>query len=118
MATPTTSADVVPSPEALRAQLTMYMDLYKHHFDLFVKAVVIYFAAMGAIAGYVFNDSLSSGTRVAVSSVAGIVSLLALVACVCSRRWVTTVEQHVTMMCRQLNLVPFPFSGSRHMTMI
>jgi membrane protein implicated in regulation of membrane protease activity len=96
----------------------MYMDVYKHHFDLFVKGVVIYFAAMGAIAGYVFNDTLNSGTRVAVSSVAGIFSLLAVLACLLSRRWVTIVERHVAMMCHQLGLAPFPFSGARHMTII
>jgi len=42
--------------------LMIYIDIYKHHFDLFLKGYIFYLAVIGAIAGLVFSNEVDAQT--------------------------------------------------------
>ena len=107
-----------PSADLTRAHLAMFIDVYKHHFDLFVKTVFLYFAAMGTAAGYVFRTSATLESKMAVCGVAAAVSIVAVVTCIVCQKWVLRLENTVTAMCIQLALLPFPFSGAKTMPIL
>ena len=107
-----------PSADLTRAHLAMFIDVYKHHFDLFVKTVFLYFAAMGTAAGYVFRTSATPESKMAVCGVAAAVSIVAVVTCIVCQKWVLRLENTVTAMCIQLALLPFPFSGAKTMPIL
>src|ERR1035441_1669360 len=98
--------------------MQMYLDVYKHHFDLFVKAVFLYFATMGATAGYVFAGSTTRGAKIAVLLVGAALSLVAECACVVSRRWVVAVDRRVAKFAEELGVESFPFNGARDTTIV
>lgn len=99
-------------------QMSMYVDVYKHHFDLFVKGVFLYFAVMGAAAGYVFGSATSRGSRIAVLLMASAISLVAQSACVVSRKWVRAVAMRVEKIAERLNIDAFPFDGAASITVV
>ena len=104
--------------DTAKSQMQMYLDVYKHHFDLFVKAVFLYFATIGATAGYVFASSTTRGAKISVLLVGAALSVVAECACVVSRRWVMAVDQRVAKFAEELGVESFPFSGARNTTIV
>jgi hypothetical protein len=43
--------------------LKIYVDVYKHHFDLWLKGYVFYLAIIGSTAGFIFGKDTSPDTR-------------------------------------------------------
>lgn len=60
--------------ELHKYNLTMRVDIYKTHFDLFVKGVALYLAIVGAIAGLIFQPSATGTTRSALALFVGLCS--------------------------------------------
>src|SRR5690349_21035644 len=44
---PNAQPPVEPRAELAKLQLSTYADIYKHHFDLFIKGLVVYLAIVG-----------------------------------------------------------------------
>ena len=112
----TTTLDL-PLPEVdgqlLWKQLSLYLEIYKHHFDLFVKGTVVYLALLGAIAGYIFRAEATLASQAALSLFATAISTLAFVGCLVSGRWVAELEAVIGRIAHSLRVEPFPFSGAR-----
>lgn len=100
--------------DLLRAQLVAYLDVYKHHYDLFLKGVFLYLAASGAIAGYVFREGVAGAVRETLMLVACFGSLIFVFGCVGSRKWVGMMEERVNRICSELGVVDFPFYGAKY----
>ena len=99
--------------EVLRLQLSSYMDVYKHHFDLFLKGVAGYFVIVGALTSFTFAKEMSWNQKVVFPVIISIGSLIALFACVVSRDWVKDLESAVGRITTALSGEPFPFSGAK-----
>jgi len=97
----------------LLEQLKLHLDVYKTHFDIFVKGTALYFAALGAIAGFMYRDGATQASQVALSSLVIGGSLTYLAGCVVSLRWVFELERSVREAEKRLGISPFPFSGAK-----
>ncbi|MCL4501003.1 MAG: hypothetical protein M1438_03995 [Deltaproteobacteria bacterium] len=103
----------VNTQDLLIKHLDMYMDIYKHHFNLFLKGVTIYLVSIGVIAGYIFKGDINIHTQAILSSLFIIESIGAFLCCVFSFRWINTVDKIVRRIILQLNVSvsSFPFGG-------
>ena len=93
--------------------LRMYVDLYKHHFDLFVKGYVVYLAIIGAVAGFVFRPETDPLTRMLLLAFAVLASVLATAAWVTAIVWSGAFAAEVLVVCRRLGDVRIPMFGTR-----
>lgn len=95
--------------------LKLLLDIYKHHFDLFLKAMLLYLAAVGAIASFIFSGASNSAAIVRLTLAFGIPcgSIIALVGCLVSNRWIMRVEKICNDLTDKLEVPLFPFSGAR-----
>ncbi len=60
--------------------LKIYVDIYKHHFDLWLKGYVFYLAIIGSTAGFIFGKDTSPVTRKFLMLFAVTVSAVSLIA--------------------------------------
>jgi hypothetical protein len=104
--------EVAQQNENLLEQVKLHLDVYKTHFDLFVKAMALYFAALGAVAGFIYGKDANQASQ-ALSIVIVIGSLAFLAGCVASYGWVKQVEESVRKAEDWLKIHPFPFSGAK-----
>lgn len=102
-----------PSESLLRFQLDLYIGIYKHHFDLFIKGLLLYLAVVGASAGFMFRGDVSTQTQLLLASGVAGLSTLAVVGCIVSRRWVRDMDSTVSGITAALGISPLPFSGAR-----
>jgi hypothetical protein len=86
------SGNSMDSSERALRQMKMYVGVYKHHFDLFVKGVFLYLSAVGVIAGE---------SQVVLSAIASIGSVIAMFGCYVSRKWVIALEEAVNNLADQ-----------------
>src|SRR5260221_4426827 len=100
------------TPELQEKQFLAYLEVYKHHYDLFVKATAVYLAALGARAVYIYGKDSHGSTRVAVAVVCLLVSLGGIGSCQACRKWCRDLEQRMRELTDALGTTPFPFSGA------
>ncbi len=100
-------------PEALGKQVALYMDVYKHHFDLFVKGTAVYLAIVGTVAGLVFKDGTRLPLQVALCIFVMLISCVGGYACYWSDKWVCDLERVIRGMIEELEMEQFPFWGAR-----
>ena len=100
------------SEDVLLSQFKTYVDVYCHHFDLYLKATALYLAAVSAMATYMFTG-IGVTMKVALSLLVIVTSLGAVAAGYVSKRWVSNVEEIVTALTVELSIDQFPFSGAR-----
>jgi hypothetical protein len=99
--------------DLLLKQLSLFLDIYKQHFELFIKSAVVYLAVLGATAGYVFRDGAGRGSQVALSVFIVLLSGLAIFACEVSGRWVRDLEAVADKIADSIQVERFPFSGAK-----
>ena len=104
--------------DLLKLQLTMNMDLYKHHYDLFIKAVIIFLAFVGALVGYIFQTGTNEMTKCVMSLFIALSSITGFFAGFVSRSWVTSVEKNVTEATAKLGIVMPPVSSAKRIILI
>jgi hypothetical protein len=108
----TDQQEIARRNDNLLEQMRLHLDAYKTHFDLFVKAMALYFAALGAVAGFMYGKDANQASQ-ALSIVIVIGSLAFLAGCVASYGWVEQVEQSVRKAEDWLKIYPFPFAGAK-----
>jgi hypothetical protein len=95
----------------LWARFVLFVDLYKHHFDLFLKGFVFYLAVQGAVAGFAFSEDTTPETRQALLTLATVMSVFAVatwtVALVGMSQFATTFEE----LCAKLSVPHLPTFG-------
>lgn len=107
----------LPATQGLHVQqLGIYLDAYKHHLDLFIKATAVYLALMGGIGGYAFRQGATKWSQVALLSFAGALSVIGLFACHIARRWLVSIGSIVDGLTDQLATPRFSFDGARQTT--
>lgn len=97
----------------LMEQFKAYLDIYKQHFDLYFKGIVLYLAGMGALAGFIFRDKASVEIQITLSVLAFLVSGIALAGCFVSKKWVVAMEINVDDLAGRLGARRFPFCGAK-----
>ena len=106
-----------PDPTALRSeeladQLGRLIDLYKHHFDLFLKGVAVYLAAVAVIAGYIQNSSTQTGAKITLSFLISLTSVFGIAGCVVSKRFVRQMQERLDNLTRSLSFDHIPLEGA------
>jgi hypothetical protein len=80
---PASSAEAGSTTEVLK----IYVDIYKHHFDLWLKGYVVYLAIIASTAGFIFGGDTTPDMRRFLMLFASTVSAVSLVAWVVGLRW-------------------------------
>lgn len=63
--------------ELWKCTLPMYVDLYKHHHEMVVKAAIVYLAVVGFAAGFVLRSDVTVPLRIALAILVAIASVAA-----------------------------------------
>jgi len=93
--------------------LYMLVDVYKHHWDLFIKGSAIYLFACSIVAGYTLNagvgvfQKLFAGLSVAVASVVAIAGISI------SLRFLNSIAERIDKACDRHGYLKIPFSGPK-----
>lgn len=72
--------------------INVIVELYKHHHDLVAKTATFYFVAVGFVAGYVLRPDITAPARLALAFFVVAASVLCIVGCRMTRRWLVGVE--------------------------
>ena len=91
--------------------LKLYIDLYKHHFDLFLKGYGVYLAIIATAAGFVFRSETEPVARTALLLLVAIVSIAAVIAWSTSFFWARAFGLQVQNLCRELLIPSMPMFG-------
>lgn len=75
-----------PGGQALD-ELKLYLDAYKHHFEIFIKGALIYFGIIGAISSYLFREGINDLTKCALALFIIVISLITALGCWTSLKW-------------------------------
>ena len=106
-----------PSQDTAAKYLDLYLGLYKHHFELFLKGLALYLGIIGGTAAYVYRDGAATSARVPLSVFVIFVSLLAAGGCMVSLEWVSSMDRIITRLSTAVGLEPFPMRGARGIVM-
>jgi hypothetical protein len=102
--TPSVDAGARELIDNYRFVLTMYIELYKHHFDLWLKAQALYVAIEGTAAGLIFRTELAIRARMAICLFACICSVFAVLGGIITRRWLFGMEGAISRASALLGL--------------
>jgi len=92
------------------------LEVYRHHFDLFLKAVALYFAIVGALAGFIYRDNMPLASQKSLSILISLLSIVSILGCWLSRRYVKALQTLVDTIARELHIKDFPFTGALNIT--
>jgi len=73
--------------------LTAYIDLYKHHYELWLRGFFVYLGVLGVVAGFLFSNDLLPGERNLLLVFIFAASLVAIVAFFVGFRWLSDFEK-------------------------
>jgi hypothetical protein len=99
-------------------EIKLYLDVYKHHFDLFGKGTLAYFTIIGVLCSYLFRSDISFWAKEFLAIFVVVFSLFCAVTCVVGYQWVLTVEHRVKILGSELGMAAFPFSGSKRIVIM
>lgn len=91
------------------------MQMYQHHYELFLKALFFYFAAVGAIGSYVFRPEASAEQQRWFLVTVICTSVASLVGCWISLRWWFAIKGATDRLCAHLELEPLPLFASKYL---
>ncbi len=95
--------------DLLKMQLSIYIDLYKHHYDLFLKAAGIYLAVVSVLASYIFRADVNFATKCALSIIVSIAAIIGFLGGKLYIEWLTSTEKSVSDISNKLGIVPIVF---------
>lgn len=94
------------------------LDLYKHHYELFVKGYILYLGIVSAIATLLFRFVEAPGERRLLSVIAAAISILSIASCALGFRWAQDVDRDVSTLTSRLELPPVPLANSRRFAIV
>jgi hypothetical protein len=107
-----------PTAEILKEVLKAYLEVYRNHFDLFVKGAAGYILSVGFVAGVVFGGSADRQIKATlVTAVCG-GSVIAIIGAIISLVWVVRLEREADRISNALGVGCFPFIGAKLMTLL
>jgi len=99
-------------------QLDRYLNMYRFGYELFVKAMFFYFAAVGAIGSYVFRADASRSQQYWFLVIVIFTSLAASVGCSVTLRWWDAIASAIDDCCRKLGFGSMPIRQGRHLIVL
>jgi hypothetical protein len=107
-----------PTRDELLSQLEMWLDVYKHHFDLFLKGVAFYLAAAGALGGLIYREHATSAAQRTLSLGLEVFSTAAVLGCLISWRFVARLREDTDAIASAVGIRPFPYWGACAVTLL
>jgi len=109
MATPETApapqlASTADRTKLMSDQLGRFIDLYKHHFDLFLKAVAGFLAVLGFIGNGISSPQASQVNRIVLAALMALAAVFGLAGSVIAKRWVRLMREKVQKLCSELEI--------------
>ncbi len=91
----------------------IYLDLYKHHFELYLKGFFIHLVVVGAISGFLFaTESPAVGNAaIALASMGLVVTIVGLLGSILAFVWAFRMRSVCLTMCNKLSIEPPPMFG-------
>ena len=86
-------------------------DIYKHHWDLFLKGFALYLVACSVIAGYTVSQNIDPWQRVSAGAAISVASLFSFWGVNVSQRWLTTVVTKLVSLASESKVETFEFDG-------
>ena len=105
----------VPDDASLREQHGQLLEVYRTHFELFVKAFVLYLATVSVISGFILEKELEIVTEVVLGLLITIGSAVTICACLVCRGWTLKTRETMNEIADNLGWKPFSFSGATGM---
>jgi hypothetical protein len=103
--------------DLFKMQMSVYIDLYKHHFDLFLKAAVIYLAVVSGLTAFSFRvDNFSA--RCALSIMVSIATIIGFLGGKLYKEWLTSTERALSNISDKLGIAPLEFTQTKKMITI
>ena len=96
-----------------REQFAIYIEVYKQHFDLFVRGSGLYVVAVGILAGILFRDVTANSTRSLLSFGIAAFSFAALFGCIVSWVWVRQLQKNIDHYTSIIQAESFPLGGAK-----
>ena len=103
--------------DLLKVQLSIYIDLYKSHFDLFLKASTIYLAVVAGLA-VSSNKADDLPIRCALSVMVSIASIVGFLGGQLYKEWLISVEESIGLLSNKLGVPPIGFIQTKKMIRI
>lgn len=94
------------------------LDLYKHHYDLFVKGYVFYMGIVGALTTLLFRFVDRDDEKILLFGIGTVVSGLSVVACYFAYRWSHEIEAQAASLAEGLGLRPVPLGKARQLVVV
>jgi hypothetical protein len=94
-------------------QLELYISLYKHHFDNFVKGISIFLVMVGGLSGLAFSETIPPQLRPLVLWLLALVCVVVLLGAIILWRWVDDFEPLIRELEERLATRALPLWGSR-----
>ena len=94
-------------------ELKIYMETYKDHFSLFIKGMMIYFAILGALTGYIYREGMNQESKYAVSLFIISISVIVMFGCFLSLKWLASIKSLVDEITKAIDYSNFPFFGAK-----
>jgi hypothetical protein len=91
----------------LEGQLGRLLDLYKHHFDLFLKGTGGYIAVLGFVGSAIFREPADGGSRKKMWLIMALASSVGVAGCLIARIWVRSIRGKLDELSGELQ-VPTP----------
>lgn len=88
-----------------------YIDVYKHHWDMYVKGNVFLYAIIGALTGYTFRDGASTVERMALSVLVAFAAAIGIFASRRGRAWLRDFKHQIHAIEARLGEERFPLAG-------
>src|SRR5262245_54462656 len=92
--------------------LDQYLSVFRHHWDMYMKAHALFLTSVGAIGGYVYRPEATQGQRTILTALVALVGAGAVVGSWASYRWVQEFAAAVHSLESRLGDTRFPFSGT------
>jgi hypothetical protein len=91
------------------------IEIYKQHFDLYVKGVAGYLVVLGFIGGIVTKPETVREDRIALSLLVSLASVFGIIGSVISLRWVRTMKEKLQRLSAFLDLEDPLLSSAGHL---
>ena len=90
--------------QLLVLQIRIIVDVYKHHHEFAAKAATFYLVATGFLAGYILRPEVTRAARYVLVGVVVLASILAIVGCHITKRWLDRLTKDVQGMAENIPL--------------
>jgi hypothetical protein len=105
-------------PELPFEQLKLYLELYKHHSDLFLKGMALYLAIAGTLGGFYFSDRVNMQTKRYIAFGVTVGSVVAFAGCIISHRWLKAIDSHMAHLSSLCGFEQIPLFGPKGILVI